>query len=77
MGVKRIDAERAKELLEEDEEFTYLDVRTPEEYDQGHVPGARNIPFMVRGPHGAGLHRNTEFVSHVKSMFGSAQRGSR
>ncbi|MCI0574363.1 MAG: rhodanese-like domain-containing protein [Myxococcaceae bacterium] len=26
---------------------TLLDVRTPEEYVQGHLPGARNIPVQV------------------------------
>ena len=39
MGIKRIDAERAKELLEHDGEFLYVDVRTPDEYQRGHVPG--------------------------------------
>lgn len=26
-----------------------LDVRTPEEYKQGHVPGSRNIPLQTIG----------------------------
>jgi 3-mercaptopyruvate sulfurtransferase SseA len=28
--------------------------RTPEEFSEGHVPGAVNIPFFFRGPAGAG-----------------------
>lgn len=28
---------------------TLLDVRTPEEFAQGHLPGARNIPVQVLG----------------------------
>ncbi|KHN24869.1 Thiosulfate sulfurtransferase, chloroplastic, partial [Glycine soja] len=26
----------------------YLDVRTPEEFNAGHAPGAINIPYMFR-----------------------------
>jgi len=29
-------------------------VRTPEEFAEGHAPGAVNIPFFFRGPAGAG-----------------------
>jgi rhodanese-related sulfurtransferase len=47
--------------------FTYLDVRTPEEYADGHPEGAYNVPVMVRGP--AGLQPNPEFVPVVKQHF--------
>lgn len=32
---------------------TYLDVRTPQEFDAGHAPGAVNVPVMLQGapPH--------------------------
>jgi phage shock protein E len=41
-----------------------IDVRTPEEYATGHIPGARNIPFdeiadriaEVEAPHGVALY---------------------
>lgn len=35
--------------LSEDE--LILDVRTPKEYSEGHVPGAKNIPFDQVGNH--------------------------
>ena len=39
-----ITAEEAKEIMESAEGYVILDVRTQEEYDQGHIPGAVLIP---------------------------------
>lgn len=39
-----ITAEEAKELMDTQEGYIILDVRTQEEYDQGHIPGAILIP---------------------------------
>ena len=68
MGAKRIDPERAKELLETGD-YVYLDVRTPDEFKEGHVPQAQNIPFMVRGPGNAGIWPNDSFLEDVKATF--------
>ena len=35
-----ITAEEAKEIMDTEEGYIILDVRTREEYDQGHIPGA-------------------------------------
>ena len=35
-----ITAEEAKEIMDIEEGYIILDVRTQEEYDQGHIPGA-------------------------------------
>lgn len=32
-------------LLDQDAVLTLIDVRTPQEFEEGHVPGARNIPL--------------------------------
>ncbi|XP_054808790.1 thiosulfate sulfurtransferase 16, chloroplastic-like [Prosopis cineraria] len=45
----------------------YLDVRTPEEFNAGHVPGAINIPYMYRV--GSGMTKNANFVAEVSSHF--------
>ena len=50
------------------EEWVYLDVRTVEEFDQGHVPGSWNIPFVFSDPAG-GMIPNPEFVDVIKSHF--------
>ena len=35
-----ITAEKAKEIMDSEEGYIILDVRTQEEYNQGHIPGA-------------------------------------
>lgn len=39
-----ITAEEAKKLMDSESSCVILDVRTQEEYDQGHIPGAVLIP---------------------------------
>ena len=39
-----ITAEKAKQLMDTEENYIILDVCTQEEYDQGHIPGAILIP---------------------------------
>ncbi len=39
-----ITAEGAKRLMDTEEGYIILDVRTQEEYDEGHIPGAILIP---------------------------------
>ena len=41
---KQISQEEAKEIMDSMEEFVILDVRTKEEYDEKHIPGALLIP---------------------------------
>ncbi len=74
MGVKRIDAERAAELLNNNQGYVFLDVRMEHEYQQGHVPAAQNIPVMIKGPGGVGIQMNPEFVQKVGSNFSNDSR---
>lgn len=39
-----ITAEQAKKMMEEESDYIILDVRTQEEYAQGHIPNAILIP---------------------------------
>ena len=39
-----ITAEEAKQIMDSEEGYIILDVRTQEEYDHGHIPGAILIP---------------------------------
>ena len=41
---KQISQEEAEQRMEEDDGHVIVDVRTQEEYDEGHIPGAICIP---------------------------------
>ena len=41
---KQISAEKAMEFMETEKEYIILDVRTQEEYDEKHIPGAVLVP---------------------------------
>ena len=43
-GYKSISQEEAVKMMEEEDEYTIVDVRTEEEFREGHIPGAVNIP---------------------------------
>lgn len=42
--VNTIDANKAKEMLEQQEDIIILDVRTKEEFEEGHIQGSILIP---------------------------------
>ena len=69
MTTRRIEPEEAKKLLDSSEGYTYVDVRTVEEFQAGHVPSAVNIPVMLPNPAGPGMQPNSEFVSEVEKQF--------
>ena len=43
-GYSQVDAETAAQMMEEESDEIVLDVRTPEEYADAHIPGAINVP---------------------------------
>ena len=46
---------------------TYLDVRTEQEFQAGHVEGATNIPVLFSGP--GGMSPNPDFGKAVEKAF--------
>lgn len=58
----------AKALLDGPDGWIYLDVRTPEEFQAGHVVGAYNIPYAMRD-RGGRMAPNEEFAAVVKRNF--------
>lgn len=47
--VKNVSAEEAYKLIKENKDVVILDVRTKEEFENGHIPGAKLIPVQVLG----------------------------
>ncbi len=65
MSFENIDPQAAHARLEEG--WIYLDVRTEEEFEEGHPPGAYNVPVVFRGM--MGMEPNPEFVSVCQRHF--------
>jgi rhodanese-related sulfurtransferase len=49
------------------EGWSYLDVRSPQEFAQGHPEGAVNVPILFMGP--AGNQPNPRFLEIVQRLF--------
>jgi E3 ubiquitin-protein ligase RNF13 len=65
MSVRGVDPHQAQALLEQGHRF--LDVRTVEEFELGHVPGAFNVP--VQNAVGDVLSDNPQFLSVTQIAF--------
>jgi len=48
-GYQQISQEEAMKMMEEEDDYLILDVRTPEEFAEGHIPDAVNIPNETIG----------------------------
>lgn len=42
---EKIDSKQALEIMNENDKYQILDVRTREEYGEGHLPNAFNLPY--------------------------------
>ncbi|HLU81030.1 MAG TPA: rhodanese-like domain-containing protein [Flavobacteriaceae bacterium] len=56
--MKDLTQEQWKELLEKDENAFILDVRTSEEFSEGHIPEARQID----------IYQPTEFMGEIEKL---------
>jgi rhodanese-related sulfurtransferase len=50
-------------------EVTVLDVRPPEEYNAGHIPGAVSVPLKVLKSHLSSLPRDQEIVAYCRGPY--------
>ena len=49
LGYRAITMEEAVEIMSDKTDYVILDVRRPDEYAEGHIPGAINVPNEVIG----------------------------
>src|SRR5437868_8361086 len=64
--MKEVSPQQAYELMQDDTEIIYLDVRSVPEYEAGHPQGAINIPLLHFTP-GLGMSPNDSFQSVVEA----------
>lgn len=69
MQIIRITPEQAREFLNSDAGHVYLDVRTVQEFEAGHIPGAKNVPIVEPDVFGR-MQMNPRFVEIVEANFG-------
>ena len=68
MAIKQIEPPQAYEILQANPDAVYLDVRTEEEFAQGHAAGAINIPVVFLKP-GAAPEPNDSFLAVAEKML--------
>jgi rhodanese-related sulfurtransferase len=64
-NVPHISPQEANEKLGEG--YTYVDVRTVEEFEEGHPAGAVNVPIALAAP--AGMTPNPDFLRVMSAAF--------
>jgi rhodanese-related sulfurtransferase len=69
MSVKNISPEQTRDILEGDIHSVYIDVRTEQEFLNGHVPGSINIPVAWPNPPTGQMTLNPDFVKVVSTHF--------
>lgn len=68
MSAKNIDPEQAKNILDSDSSVIYIDVRTEQEFINGHVPKSVNIPVVWPDPATRQMKPNPDFVKTVSAQ---------
>ena len=74
MSAKTIGTEEAKNILDSDNNAVYIDVRTEQEFMNGHVPRSVNIPVVLPDPSTRQMKPNPDFVNVVSAQFGKDKR---
>jgi rhodanese-related sulfurtransferase/rubrerythrin len=67
--IRRLTPDEIKSILDKDKagEYLLLDVRQPEEYEAGHVPGAKLIPLGELETRQAELDRGKKIIAYCRS----------
>nr|GMD54846.1 thiosulfate sulfurtransferase 18-like isoform X1 [Ipomoea batatas] len=71
LRIDNVDVHAAQDLLTKG--HRYLDVRTEEEFKEGHVKNALNIPYMIINK-SLGRVKNPKFMNQVLSAIGKEEK---
>ena len=63
---------REAHALMNDEGYSYIDVRTEQEFSQGHPVGAVNVPAFLAGP--GGMMPNPMFLQVMQRVFNTQDK---
>ena len=74
MTVKNINPEQAKDILDTDTSAIYIDVRTEQEFMNGHVPDSINIPVVWPDQATRQMKPTPDFVKVVSSHLSKDKR---
>jgi len=67
MTIKHVTVQQAQQ--QQASGATYLDVRSIPEFQQGHPPGAVNVPLLHLDPQTGQMRPNADFLAVVKANF--------
>lgn len=70
MSIERISPEDAAARMADG--WTYVDVRSVPEFEEGHPDGAFNVPWKLAAS--GGMVENADFVAAMRTQFGSDAR---
>lgn len=68
--LRRVTPEEAQKLIAEG--YAYVDVRSIPEFEQGHVPGAFNVPLLHAAP--GGMRENPDFLPVMERAFDKGEK---
>jgi rhodanese-related sulfurtransferase len=73
MPIKHVEPPEAHEILTNNPDAIYLDVRTEREFEQSHPEGAINVPVVfIKGP--GQFEVNEEFAQVVEKIFPKSKK---
>ncbi len=69
MAIQNISPQEAKDLLESDQGYVYVDVRSEFEFEQGRPAAAINIPIKQMNQSSQMLEDNPDFLEVLEANF--------
>jgi rhodanese-related sulfurtransferase len=69
VAIQSISPNQAADLLSGTEGHVYLDVRSVQEFAEGHPRSARNVPLLQADPRSGRLVPNPDFLKVVQANF--------